>query len=64
MTTKHITLTIPAAPYADSDDCLAACAADIAAEYSCEGYDMAPRWASDDRDAILVDVPATCLDRA
>jgi len=54
----YTTLTIPAAQYADADDCLAAAAADVAQEHGVPaGYDMAPRWASDDRDEILVDVP-------
>lgn len=56
--TTYTTLTIPAAQYADADDCLAAAAADVAQEHGVPaGYDMAPRWASDDRDEILVDVP-------
>lgn len=56
--TPYTTLTIPAAQYADADDCLAAAAADVAQEHGVPaGYDMAPRWASDDRDEILVDVP-------
>lgn len=55
----HTTLTIPAAQYADYDDCLAAAAADVAQEHGVPaGYDMSPRWADDDRDEILVDVPA------
>lgn len=57
--TTYTTLTIPAAQYADSDDCLAAAADDVAQEHGVPaGYDMAPRWADDDRDEILVDVPA------
>ena len=56
--TTHTTLTIPAAQYADADDCLAAAAADVAQEHGVPaGYDMSPRWADDDRDEILVDVP-------
>ena len=54
----YTTLTIPAAQYADADDCLAAAAADVAQEHGVPaGYDMSPRWADDDRDEILVDVP-------
>ena len=56
--TTYTTLTIPAAQYADADDCLAAAAADVAQEHGVPaGYDMSPRWADDDRDEILVDVP-------
>ena len=57
--TTYTTLTIPAAQYADYDDCLAAAAADVARERKIPGdYDLSPRWADDDRDEILVDVPA------
>ena len=51
------TLRINAADYADHDDCLAACAADVAGELSLSGYDLSPRWEDDERDAILVDIP-------
>lgn len=54
-----ITLKIDAAKYQDEDDCLAAAAADAAETHGCQGWDLSPRWADDQRDAILVDVPFT-----
>lgn len=56
--TNHTTITVSAKQYEDYDDCLAAAAADYVSEHpETEGYDMAPRWADDDREAILLDVP-------
>lgn len=54
---NDVTIIRDAAPYAGYDDCLAACAADVAEEYGLEGWDLEPRWADDERDAILLDVP-------
>ena len=55
---KHITIEIDSALYADHDDCLAAAEADYAADHpEAVGYDMAARWADDDRSTILLDVP-------
>ena len=51
------TLRIDAARYADHDDCLAAAAADVSAQRGLEGWNLNPRWADQDRDVILVDVP-------
>lgn len=55
---KYETIEIEASQYQDEDDCLSAAASDIAAERGLEGYDLSPRWADDQRDVILVDVPA------
>lgn len=53
-----ITVRVPAARYADHDDCLEAAAEDYAAEHDLEGWDLSPRWADDQRDEILLSVPA------
>lgn len=56
---KYTRVTVPAAPYADEDDCLAAAAADYAEEHDLEGWQVtAVDWASDQRDEIVLDVPA------
>lgn len=57
---KHVTIQMPMLDhYEDTDDALAAAAADAADLYGCHGYDMAPRWLDDlERTVILVDVPA------
>lgn len=55
---KTTTIRIPATQYVDADDCLAAAAADVAAERGLEGWDLSPRWADEQRDVILLDVPA------
>lgn len=56
---KHITITVDAKQYEDHDDCLASAAADYVGEHpEAEGYDMDPRWGDDDRETILLDVPA------
>lgn len=53
----RITVSIDARRYADSDDCLTDAARDYAAEHDLVGWDLSPRWADDQRDAILLDVP-------
>lgn len=58
MTAKTTTLKIDAARYADHDDCLAAAAADVAADRGLAGWDLLPRWEDSQRDTILVDIPA------
>ena len=55
MTTE--TIRIDARRYEDHDDCLTAAAADVARERGLEGWDLSPRWADDQRDTILLDVP-------
>lgn len=55
---KPTTIRIPAAQFADEDDCLAACAAKVADERQLKGWNLAPRWADEQRNEILVDVPA------
>jgi hypothetical protein len=57
-TTMH-TISLSAEKFADHDDCLAA-AADWYVELhpEAEGWDLAPRWASEDREEILLSVPA------
>lgn len=62
---KNITtIRLPAAQFADYDDCLTAAAKMIAAERDLKGWDLSPRWADEQRDEILIDVPAeAALDR-
>lgn len=55
---KHTTITVPATRYEDHDDCLTAAADDISAKLGIGDYDMAPRWATEDREEIALDVPA------
>lgn len=55
---KHKTIRIDAKRYEDSEDCLADAASDVAEELELSGYEMSPRWENDERDVILVDVPA------
>lgn len=55
---KSITVRVPAAPYADHDDSLAAAAEAVSAELGLDGWDLSPRWADEQRDEILLDVPA------
>lgn len=58
----HTTITVAAARYIDSDDCLADAAADYAKRHpETEGYDMSPRFADANRDVILLDVPSWTL---
>ena len=52
------TLHIPAELFADHDDCLRAAADAVAAKLGLERWDLSPRWADDQRDEILLDVPA------
>lgn len=59
MTNRKVTIKVSARSYEDADDCLSAAAADIVDEMGmCDGYDVNPRWGSDERDFILMDVPA------
>ncbi len=51
------TITIDASKYIDHDDCLAAAAADVSAQYGLAGWDLDPRWGDRQRDTILVTVP-------
>lgn len=51
------TITIDASKYADHDDCLAAAAADVSAQYGLAGWDLDPRWEDTQRDIIQVTVP-------
>lgn len=53
-----IEITVPAAQYADHDDCLAAAARDYVREHKLSGWDLSPRWADDDnREEIILCVP-------
>lgn len=58
MTTTTTTIRIDARRYEDQDDCLSAAQADYAAEHGLEGWDLEARWEDDQRDAILLTVPA------
>jgi hypothetical protein len=55
---KTITLTVDASRYEDEDDCLAAAADDAAETLHLEGWDLNPRWADNQRNEIILDVPA------
>lgn len=52
------TLHIPAELFADFDDSLTAAANAVAAKLDLECWDLSPRWADDQRNEILLDVPA------
>lgn len=51
------TIRIPAARFEDYDDSLAEAERYTQQEYNAIGWDMNPRWANDERDEILLDVP-------
>jgi hypothetical protein len=54
-----VTVTLNAGTFAGADDCLAAAAAwYVERNPELAGWNLAPRWASDDRDEILLTVPA------
>lgn len=53
------TITISAHQFSDSDDCLAAAAQHYIAEHpDLVGWDLDPKWADDDREEIILTVPA------
>lgn len=54
---KSITLRLDAQRYEDHDDSLTAAADAVSDSLMLEGWDLAPRWADDQRNEILVDVP-------
>lgn len=55
---KTVTIRIPAARYIDFDDCLAAAAENYVEQHpEAAGWDLSPRWADEQRDEILLDVP-------
>lgn len=60
MTKTHtVSITVPAAKYADHDDCLAAAAADYLADHpDLAGWDLSPSWVDEQRDEIALSVPA------
>ncbi len=55
---KIETISVPAKKYEDCDDCLHAAEADVQAERGLQGWSLNPRWEDNQRDAILLDVPA------
>ena len=58
------TIRISAARYEDEDDCLQAAAAEALRERPClQGWDLCARWESEQRDTILLDIPAWALRR-
>jgi hypothetical protein len=57
-TTTTTAIRIDASRYEDSDDCLRTAADAIATDRGLEGWDLSPRWEDDQRDTVLVDVPA------
>ena len=58
MATKYITIRVDAARYEDEDDCLVAAAETVARERDLMGWDLDPRWEDDQREIILLDIPA------
>lgn len=48
---------IPAAQYADHDDCLTAAAQDYAEAHGLQGWDLAPKWEDNQREYIVLTVP-------
>ncbi len=58
MMASDTTIRIPAAQYQDFDNCLEAAADDVAADRGLQGWDLNPRWEDDQRDTILIDIPA------
>lgn len=55
---KTITIEIDAAKYEDHDDCLAAAVRDVQKARGLKGWALRARWADDNRETILIDVPA------
>lgn len=55
------TIRIHARRYEDEDDCLSACEADIRQRARLQEWDLNPRWEDEQREAILLDVPASAL---
>lgn len=58
------TIYTNAARYADHDDSLTAAAAAVASAYGLDGWELSPRWDSEQRDRILVDVPESVLEQS
>ena len=54
----EIKIQIAAARYADYADCLTAAADECAEEHGLQGWDLSPRWADEQRDTIVLTVPA------
>lgn len=58
---QHATITVPADP--DADDCLAAAEAAYLDEHpSLAGYDLDPQWGDDNRETVVLTVPAWHLE--
>ena len=62
--TTYVTVTVPAAGYAGDDDSLAAAVRDVRADLDLRGYDLDAEWGDDDRDTIVVEIPAYAADDA
>lgn len=61
MTTTNSTpveIKINARRYEDHDDCLTAAADEYAAKHDLAGWDLSPRWADEQRNEIILTVPA------
>lgn len=54
---KSIEVRIAADKYVDFDDCLQAAADEYAEQHDLAGWDLAPRWADNQRDEIILTVP-------
>ena len=55
---QAVMIRVSAKKYEDIDDCLAAAAADVAADRNLDGWDLHPRWEDEQRDAILLIIPS------
>lgn len=55
---RSVTIAVPASPYEDSDDCLADAARDACVRYGLISDPLGARWSDDERDEILLDIPA------
>lgn len=55
------TIRIDAARYEDEEDCLSRAAIDIARERELIGWALGARWENDERDGILLDIPAWAM---
>lgn len=55
---RHVTIRVDASRYEDSDDCLSDAARDACEQYGLIPDGLGARWADDERDEILLDIPA------
>lgn len=59
MSAVYVDIVVSAAPYADHDDSLTAAVRDYVRDHpALRGWEITARWATDDRDEIIITVPA------